>query len=939
MKLRQMVIVVSILANVGMAVGQHTGVSYTSCASDIEKLWAGAVRLAKSGDSIGAVREIERVECLSKEKYTSFRETEEWMSIKAELYAFNLHNLDSAYDIQSRAAELMLKSKDHWLLSTASRKAYSYAFLRGWLQMAYAHALVSHIEEGLSSKERGRDATLSCESLVRASLSLRYNKEALSYATWMANTNYKNFQTTKNDFKYYAFFPLAKSIGYQMDAQINMGYYDDAERILNHADSLADSINKMVDSKYFHLDKSKYLLFPRIRLLTIQQKYDEALQYAQFYKPGWDISLFDHLHLFYDVQFHLLMADIYHGQGKLQEEKTALDKAAYCLNEVNPNHPYMVEILCRYAQLISSEEQIAAINILGSANKILKDCYLDNSSFASDVFEQVIKCGRNVDALKKLWPKWILQITVKRFEQLRKEFAECTFNEQIHFWNHGGGKEWFEHILPQMVCEDKEMMVNDTVIQCAFAGIQVYKNLLFNSECRMRQLLESDKNRKLLRDYNRLIGLKQQLLRQDDELVNNYRDLKTEIYQLDDNLRYKLNLHDDLMFKENISLNNQFVKQIAPGELYIDFIRYRSVNGKMKYAAFMVKRGEKRVEALPLDLFEENELKAIPSEELYSSPRLYDLIWKRFEQPIKKLGITRIYFSAVGDLHNLAIENVPDSKGETICDKCDVARVMSVKGAILAQKKGKAKKFRNVSLWGNMDFQHDTIVASVFGQPESLPYSRLELKTIRRSLPQHVRCSVYEGSQATEEAFKLQDSKGLDILHLATHGFYWDGNLKNQDSWLTESLSEIFNPRTSGSLSEEDQSMMNSFLLFSKLQGESEDDGILTASEVAMMDFSTLDLVVLSACKTGLGDMSSEGTLGLQRAFKKAGAKSMLISLKSIHDESTYLLMTFFYRELFTGKTKHEALHLAQEKVKTVHDGIYAHPNYWAPFILVDAFD
>ena len=65
----------------------------------------------------------------------------------------------------------------------------------------------------------------------------------------------------------------------------------------------------------------------------------------------------------------------------------------------------------------------------------------------------------------------------------------------------------------------------------------------------------------------------------------------------------------------------------------------------------------------------------------------------------------------------------------------------------------------------------------------------------------------------------------------------------------------------------------------------------------------------------------------------------MLISLKSVHDESTYLLMTYFYQELFAGKTKHEALLLAQHKLQTIHGGMYAHPKYWAPFILVDAFD
>jgi CHAT domain-containing protein len=111
------------------------------------------------------------------------------------------------------------------------------------------------------------------------------------------------------------------------------------------------------------------------------------------------------------------------------------------------------------------------------------------------------------------------------------------------------------------------------------------------------------------------------------------------------------------------------------------------------------------------------------------------------------------------------------------------------------------------------------------------------------------------------------------------------------------------------------------------------DDGILKASEIATMDLSKTDLVVLSACQTGQGEITGEGVFGLQRAFKKAGVGTILMSLQEVDDTATEILMTNFYKEYISGKSKHEALRLAQLKVIEQRG---ANPDYWASFILLD---
>jgi CHAT domain-containing protein len=111
------------------------------------------------------------------------------------------------------------------------------------------------------------------------------------------------------------------------------------------------------------------------------------------------------------------------------------------------------------------------------------------------------------------------------------------------------------------------------------------------------------------------------------------------------------------------------------------------------------------------------------------------------------------------------------------------------------------------------------------------------------------------------------------------------------------------------------------------------EDGILTAAEIARLNLSGARLVVLSACQTGLGDVKhSEGVVGLQRAFKRAGVETLVMSLWEVDDAATSILMDAFYRQWLEGKSKQEAFKEAQRRVRAE----YPAPYYWASFVLMD---
>jgi CHAT domain-containing protein len=185
-------------------------------------------------------------------------------------------------------------------------------------------------------------------------------------------------------------------------------------------------------------------------------------------------------------------------------------------------------------------------------------------------------------------------------------------------------------------------------------------------------------------------------------------------------------------------------------------------------------------------------------------------------------------------------------------------------------------------------------------------------------------------------------------MHIATHGFFLTEEEAEKSKFARSEMELMTEGGQNAGRSLEDKSMTRSGLLFSGCNHafrheqipEGEEDGILTAQEIAMLDLRGLDLVVLSACQTGLGDViSGEGVLGLQRGFKKAGAKTILMSLNKVDDEATRILMVEFYRNLMNGKTKRQSLQDAQHYLRKVDNGKYDDPRYWASFIMLDGLN
>jgi len=207
---------------------------------------------------------------------------------------------------------------------------------------------------------------------------------------------------------------------------------------------------------------------------------------------------------------------------------------------------------------------------------------------------------------------------------------------------------------------------------------------------------------------------------------------------------------------------------------------------------------------------------------------------------------------------------------------------------------------------------------------DPLPSAALESAAVWTLFPD---AQVRVGHDAMEGAVKA--AKGPSILHLVTHGFFLQDFPEQEvkfdpkrGTWVQPSANRKEHPLLRSGVA----------LQGANLRSSENEDGVLTALEVCGLDLEGTQLVVLSACETGLGDVQNgEGVLGLRRAFAMAGAETVVMSLWKVSDQATRDLMIAYYQRLKAGDGRAEALRQAQlEMLKRPE---YNHPYYWASFI------
>lgn len=341
-------------------------------------------------------------------------------------------------------------------------------------------------------------------------------------------------------------------------------------------------------------------------------------------------------------------------------------------------------------------------------------------------------------------------------------------------------------------------------------------------------------------------------------------------------------------------------------------------------------------------------IKSLPPSDTYENlgRKLREVV---FDPLIKGFnGYTQLFLAPDGDLNRLPFEILPTRNGQYIIDEYNISYLNTGRDALRLNGSSTgvateplvfADPNFDLAMTGNQDMNalpisgrrsRDWSSTTTFSR---LPGTRKEGKQVAAMLA----VTPHLDNQALESSLKACQSPR--ILHIATHGFFLiDQSDGSDDETVLDvvsgdkgRLAQLLGQRLENPLLRSGLALAgaNTWDKGGSLPIEAE-DGLLTAEDVSGLDLSATELVVLSACETGLGEIQiGEGVFGLRRAFILAGAKTLIMSLWKVPDQQTQELMEEFYQRMLTGQPRADALRAAQLLIKTK----YNHPYYWGAFI------
>jgi len=467
-----------------------------------------------------------------------------------------------------------------------------------------------------------------------------------------------------------------------------------------------------------------------------------------------------------------------------------------------------------------------------------------------------------------------------------------------------------------------------------YNNIMYFKSLALSSNKAVRNFIKNSNGDLELR-YAQLLKEKKEFkiksltfnnLQDENELILKEKKILQQVYS-------------DPNFKpyQSIRVDWKNIKSaLMPNEVAIEFINLPVKNGNEKnsqYYALLLASNYSSPKLVKL--FNENDLKDLLNiqgdtktrvNSIYNKnhTKLYNLIFAPLDQFLEENST--VYVSKTGLLHNISFSAI------TKDNLWDIHILQNTKYIV---EKNELKKTSNAVLYGGIDYNinPDSIVSksrannTLNRKFKNLNYTMSEVINISKlfSKDTSITSKMYVKNKATELSFRKLSGSETNIIHIATHGYYnkKDGLNSFTDYGIYNSQIEL-------------SPLLRSGLLFAgannSISAANDNDGIMTSLEISEMDFSRVNLVVLSACETGLGDvLGSEGVFGLQRAFKLAGAKSLIVSLWQVPDKQTAELMLKFYNFYLDGHSKTEALKKAQNSIRKE----YPNPYYWAGFELI----
>ena len=471
-----------------------------------------------------------------------------------------------------------------------------------------------------------------------------------------------------------------------------------------------------------------------------------------------------------------------------------------------------------------------------------------------------------------------------------------------------------------------------TILRTMYEHQVATKGLLLNSTSKIKRAIMSSGNEQLIKDYVAWLDKKEALARyyslSREELKNQKVDLGALEKEAND-MERSLSAQSTA-FSQGYASDRIQIKQVSDllGETdaVVEIIRIRGYDKDFttdsKYAVLVLTKGVDIPKLVVLNngthletrfakYYKNAILQRIPDE--FSYIQFWSLI-----DPLLT-GKKIIYLSPDGVYNQINVNTIRKPGGDFISSRFEVV-VFGNSKDLIASKSRKPNTVKNAFLLGFPDFG---------GAAPALPGTKGEIAAVATVLKaggykvdQRMQAEATEGS--------IKEISGQSLVHIATHGYFLSD--KGEDVMGVSAEHASNNPLLRSGLilagvpdpTKEEQ----------KADLESNDNGILTAYEAMNLNLEGTNLIVLSACETGLGEVrAGEGVYGLQRAFQVAGANALLMSLWKVDDAATQMLMTNFYTNWSKSGNKLKAFRQAQAQLRL--NPKYADPYFWGAFVML----
>lgn len=541
--------------------------------------------------------------------------------------------------------------------------------------------------------------------------------------------------------------------------------------------------------------------------------------------------------------------------------------------------------------------------------------------------------------------KGYLFLIEKYFPSLsEKEKTEFYYTVNIAF-------ETYNSFVIQMKTEfPKED--HDLLVSRMYDNQLIIKSLLLKETGNVKIRIAASGDIKLQKDYQELVKMREAIVQQyrlsADDLVEIGIDLPKMEKEANE-LEQKITAASNISVKKDETARSwkDVQLKLKTDECAVEIVRTSYFangyfNDSVYYTALIIDKTCKAPKFVFIKNGNEleNKMHANYAESIKAKKR-DDLSYNIFWRPLKDAAgnAKKIYFSPDGayqllNLYTLRnpetnkylieeteivlLTNSQDLLQTAVANISNTAEIFSYPDYDLVAGPSEAKQNESLSRYG-------------FTNLQELPGTRIEADSIRKILnAKNWKVNEHLQGQATEDAIKK--IQGPQVLHIATHGFF----LKDVD----ESASNVNGMQTQIA---KDNPLLRSGLMLAgsaaiardSMVDNTTEDGILTAYEAANLNLTQTDMVVLSACETGLGEVHiGQGVYGLQRAFMVAGAKSVIMSLWVVDDFATQELMSNFYREWLkdpSAGNRQKAFRTAQQKLKEK----FPDPYYWGAFVMI----